>query len=96
MGHLPLDYFFGVSTSYPSIVADPKPLLFHHLYFSLMLIPPGNLCFVCSIGAIVIFLEIRAPTDEQKVLVHRYASFMHSFIGRGVCELLSISSAIAC
>ncbi|WWC60884.1 uncharacterized protein I303_103460 [Kwoniella dejecticola CBS 10117] len=40
------------------------------------------------IGAIIIFLEIRTPTEEHKALVHKYASFMHSFIGRGVFYLL--------
>lgn len=39
-----------------------------------------------SAGAIVLFLEIRKPTEHQKALVSKYASFMHSFIGRGVCE----------
>ena len=48
----------------------------------------GKPCVYDSIGAIVIFLEIRAPSEEQKVLVHRYASFMHSYIGRGVCEFI--------
>lgn len=37
-------------------------------------------------GIITIFFEIRTPTDQQKELIHRYASFMHSFVGRGVCE----------
>ncbi|WVN86668.1 uncharacterized protein L203_101839 [Cryptococcus depauperatus CBS 7841] len=40
------------------------------------------------IGAVVIFLEIRTPTEEHKTLVHKYASFMHSFLGRGVFYLL--------
>ncbi|ORY29959.1 Golgi apparatus membrane protein TVP15 [Naematelia encephala] len=39
-------------------------------------------------GAIIIFLEVRAPTEHQKTLIHKYASFMHSFIGRGVFYLL--------
>ena len=38
-------------------------------------------------GALIIFLEVRPPTEEHKALIQRYASFMHSFIGRGVCEL---------
>ncbi|WVQ78466.1 hypothetical protein IAT38_000552 [Cryptococcus sp. DSM 104549] len=40
------------------------------------------------IGAIIIFLEVRPPTEEHKALIHNYASFMHSFIGRGVFYLL--------
>lgn len=43
----------------------------------------------CSAGAITIFLEVRAPTEEQKSLIQKYASFMHSFIGRGVCEFFT-------
>ncbi|ORX33795.1 Golgi apparatus membrane protein TVP15 [Kockovaella imperatae] len=39
-------------------------------------------------GAMIIFLEVRTPTEEHKELVHRYASFMHSFVGRGVFYLL--------
>jgi hypothetical protein len=39
-----------------------------------------------SAGALIIFLEVRTPTEQQKTLVHQYASFMHSFIGRGVGE----------
>ena len=46
----------------------------------------ADLCHPHSAGAITIFLEVRAPTEEHKALVHKYASFMHSFIGRGVCE----------
>lgn len=41
-------------------------------------------------GAIVVFLEVRAPTEDQKALVHRYASFMHSFVGRGACEFIIV------
>lgn len=37
-------------------------------------------------GALIIFLEVRPPTEEHKALIQQYASFMHSFIGRGVCE----------
>ncbi|KAK4687756.1 hypothetical protein P7C73_g2364, partial [Tremellales sp. Uapishka_1] len=39
-------------------------------------------------GAIIMFLEVRSPTEEHKALVQKYASFMHSFIGRGVFYLL--------
>lgn len=39
-----------------------------------------------SAGAVIIFLEVRSPTEQQKQLVHNYASFMHSFLGRGVCK----------
>ncbi|TYJ51655.1 hypothetical protein B9479_007760 [Cryptococcus floricola] len=40
------------------------------------------------IGAVIIFLEVRPITEEHKALVHKYASFMHSFLGRGVFYLL--------
>lgn len=40
------------------------------------------------------FLEIRAPTEEQKALMHKYASFMHSFIGRGVGKSVGSSRRI--
>ncbi|WVR05362.1 hypothetical protein IAU60_002376 [Kwoniella sp. DSM 27419] len=40
------------------------------------------------IGAIIVFLEVRPPTEEHKALVHKYASFMHSFVGRGGFYLL--------
>lgn len=39
-----------------------------------------------SAGAVVLFLEVRKPTEQHKALVSQFASFMHSFIGRGVCE----------
>ncbi|KAK8869587.1 hypothetical protein IAR55_000154 [Kwoniella newhampshirensis] len=39
-------------------------------------------------GAIVIFLEVRPPTEEHKALIQKYASFLHSFVGRGVFYLL--------
>ncbi len=39
-----------------------------------------------SAGLITIGLEIRTPTEQHKILIGRYASFMHSFGGRGVCE----------
>jgi hypothetical protein len=39
------------------------------------------------LGGATVAMEVRAPTEEQKELVQKYASFMHSFIGRGVCEL---------
>ncbi|WWD16151.1 hypothetical protein CI109_100576 [Kwoniella shandongensis] len=39
-------------------------------------------------GALIVFLEVRPPTEEQKALVHKYASFLHSFVGRGVFYLL--------
>jgi hypothetical protein len=39
-----------------------------------------------SAGALIVFLEVRTPTEHQKSIVHQYASFMHSFLGRGVCE----------
>lgn len=42
-----------------------------------------------SAGAIIILLEVRSPTEQQKALVHQYASFMHSFLGRGVCEYMT-------
>lgn len=40
----------------------------------------------CSTGAVIIFLEVRPPTEEHKAIIQKYASFMHSFIGRGVCK----------
>ncbi|KAI9637952.1 Golgi apparatus membrane protein TVP15 [Dioszegia hungarica] len=39
-------------------------------------------------GVVTIGLEIQVPTEEQKALVHKYASFIHSFVGRGVYYLL--------
>ena len=40
-----------------------------------------------SFGAATLAVEVRTPTEEQKVIIQRYASFMHSFLGRGVCKL---------
>jgi hypothetical protein len=37
-------------------------------------------------GVVVLGMEVRKPTEQQKAVVAQYASFMHSFIGRGVCE----------
>lgn len=39
-----------------------------------------------SAGGLTIALEVRSPTEHQKKVVHDYASFMHSFLGRGICE----------
>ncbi|KAL0254122.1 hypothetical protein I308_101502 [Cryptococcus tetragattii IND107] len=39
-------------------------------------------------GAVIIFLEVRPPTEEHKAIIQKYASFMHSFLGRGVFYLL--------
>ncbi|KAK1925088.1 Golgi apparatus membrane protein TVP15 [Papiliotrema laurentii] len=57
--------------------------LIHHSFSSIII---G--IYEVLAGAITIFLEIRAPTEEQKALIHKYASFMHSFVGRGVFYLL--------
>lgn len=37
-------------------------------------------------GVATIGVEVRTPTEEQKSMIQTYASFMHSFLGRGVCE----------
>ncbi|TXT10258.1 uncharacterized protein COLE_04192 [Cutaneotrichosporon oleaginosum] len=39
-------------------------------------------------GVVVLGMEVRKPSKHQKALVAQYASFMHSFIGRGVFYLL--------
>ncbi|EIW70201.1 hypothetical protein M231_01642 [Tremella mesenterica] len=57
--------------------------LIHHSFSSIII---G--IYEVVAGAITIFLEIRKPTEEHKALVHKYASFMHSFIGRGVFYVL--------
>lgn len=40
-------------------------------------------------GVATIGVEVRTPTEEQKRFIQTYASFMHSFLGRGVCEFPS-------
>ncbi|WWC69234.1 uncharacterized protein I206_103171 [Kwoniella pini CBS 10737] len=64
-------------------VAGGVGSLIHHSFSSIII---G--IYEVLIGAIIIFLEIRTPTEEHKALIHKYASFMHSFIGRGVFYLL--------
>jgi hypothetical protein len=48
--------------------------------------PCSNVLFAFSFGAATLAVEVRTPTEEQKIIIQRYASFMHSFLGRGVCE----------
>ncbi|KAL7424210.1 hypothetical protein Q5752_001796 [Cryptotrichosporon argae] len=57
--------------------------LIHHSFSSIII---G--VYEVLIGAVLVFLEVRPPTDEHKALVAQYASFMHSFLGRGVFYLL--------
>ncbi|GFZ45801.1 hypothetical protein JCM24511_03531 [Saitozyma sp. JCM 24511] len=57
--------------------------LIHHSFSSIII---G--IYEVLAGTIIIFLEARTPTEEHKALVHKYASFMHSFVGRGVFYLL--------
>ncbi|BEI81722.1 hypothetical protein CcaverHIS002_0208820 [Cutaneotrichosporon cavernicola] len=39
-------------------------------------------------GVVVLGMEVRQPSEQGKALVSHYASFMHSFIGRGVFYIL--------
>ncbi|RSH93893.1 Late Golgi vesicles protein [Saitozyma podzolica] len=69
-----------------------RPSTDPHLVYTSHLVNTRPLPPLCpphhSAGAVIIFLEARTPTEEHKALVHKYASFMHSFVGRGVFYLL--------
>ncbi|KAJ9096817.1 hypothetical protein QFC21_005088 [Naganishia friedmannii] len=43
---------------------------------------------ILSFGAATLAVEVRTPTEEQKMIIQKYASFMHSYLGRGVFYLL--------
>ncbi|KAL1411039.1 hypothetical protein Q8F55_001986 [Vanrija albida] len=55
-----------------------------HLKFSSIIIGIYELLA----GAVILALEVVSPTEQQKALVHSYASFLHSFVGRGVFYIL--------
>lgn len=48
-----------------------------------------------SIGAVIVFLEVRPPSEEHKAIIQKYASFMHSFLGRGVCKSYHLKNIAA-
>ncbi|OXC69192.1 hypothetical protein AYX13_02136 [Cryptococcus neoformans] len=65
-----------------AIVGGVGSLIKHH--FSSIIIG----IYEIVIGAVIIFLEVRPPSEEHKAIIQKYASFMHSFLGRGVFYLL--------